>query len=85
MITVAIVAGAFIAGVLVGVIALLRAGIAREESGRSLRDEPPNRASAVTRRMVGLYVRMPSDTRADDEADFADTRNVRALPARPRR
>ena len=83
MITVAIVAGAFIAGVVVSTIALLRAGIAREESGRSLRDEPPTRASAVTRRMVGLYVQMPRDSQADDRAQFADARNIRPLPTRP--
>ncbi len=85
MITVASVVGAFIAGVLVSAIALLRSGIAREESGRSLRCGPPNRASAVTRRMAGLYVQMPRDPEADDRAEFTDARNIRPLPTRPLR
>jgi hypothetical protein len=77
MITVAIVAVAFVAGAVAGVIALLRAGIAREESENSLRDEPPTRSSAVTRRIVGLYVRMPKSESADDVAEMAA---IRPLP-----
>ena len=42
-----------------GVVALVRAGIAREESDRSLLCDPPTRAAAVARRVVGLYVRTP--------------------------
>lgn len=84
MIIIAIVVGAFIAGVIVGIVALLRAGIAREESTGSLRDGPPNQASAVTRRIVGLHVRMPLSTRADDQNDFAAAHKIRPLPVRPR-
>jgi hypothetical protein len=78
MITIAIVAIAFIAGAIAGVIALLRAGIAREESENSLRDEPPTRTSAATRHLVGLYVRMPKSDSADDVAEMA---GIRPLPA----
>jgi hypothetical protein len=84
MIIIAIVVSAFIAGVIVGIIALLCAGIAREESKGSLRHGPPNQASAGTRRIVGLHVRMPPSTRADDQIDFTATHTVRALPVRPR-
>ena len=40
-------------------LAFLRAGITREDSDRSIRGEPATLSSAVTRRVVGLYVRMP--------------------------
>lgn len=46
-------------GLTVGVVALVRAGVAREESDRSLLADPPTRAAAITRRAVGLYVRTP--------------------------
>jgi hypothetical protein len=62
MITIVIVASAFLAVVIVGVIALLRAGIAREESDRSLLGDPATLATAATRRVVGLYVRTPERT-----------------------
>lgn len=78
MITVAIVVVAFIAGAAAGAIALVRAGIAREESENSLRDEPPTRTSAATRRMVGLYVRMPKSGTAAD--DVAETAAIRPFP-----
>jgi len=44
---------------IVVVLAMLRAGIAREESDNSLSGAPATLASALTRRTVGLYVRMP--------------------------
>ena len=84
MIIIAIVVDAFIAGVIVGIVALLRVGIAREESKGSLRDGPPNQASAVTRSIVGLHVRMPPSPRADDQIDFTAARKILALPVRPR-
>jgi hypothetical protein len=59
MITVVIVAIACPAGAIAGVIALLRAGIAREEADHSLLGDPATRATAATRRIVGLYVRTP--------------------------
>lgn len=59
MITIVIAASAFLAGAIAGVIALLRAGIAREESDHSLLGDPATRATAATRRVVGLYVRTP--------------------------
>jgi hypothetical protein len=62
MITVVIVASAFLAGVIAGVIVLLRSGIAREESDHSLLGDPATRATAATRRVVGLYVRTPERT-----------------------
>jgi hypothetical protein len=77
MITVAIAVVAFIAGAVASAIALVRAGIAREESENSLRNGPPNRTSAATRRMVGLYVRTPKSDSADDVTEMA---TVRLLP-----
>jgi hypothetical protein len=66
MIIYALVAAAFVIGVIVGGIVLLRIGIAREERDRSMLGVPATRASGVTRRMVGLYVRAPRHvTRAD--------------------
>ena len=38
-------------------------GIAREESDNSLRGKPATLAAALTRRMVGFYVRMHPPTR----------------------
>jgi hypothetical protein len=70
MITIVIVASAFLTGVIAGVIALLRAGIAREESDHSLLRDPTTRAAAATRRVVGLYVRTPNEaTEADHHPD----------------
>jgi hypothetical protein len=65
MITIVIAASAFLAGVIAGVIALLRAGIAREESDHSLLDDPATRTTAATRRVVGLYLRTPERTAED--------------------
>jgi hypothetical protein len=59
MITIAIVVGASVLGLAVGVIAVLQAGIAREEADRSLLADPATCAASVTRRLVGLYVRTP--------------------------
>ncbi len=59
MITTVLVVGILIACVIARLIAFFRAGIAREEADRSLLGEPATRASAVTRRVVGLYVRTP--------------------------
>jgi hypothetical protein len=59
MIIIAIAATSFLVGVIAGVIVLLRAGINREESDRSLLDQPPTRAARATRRLIGLYVRTP--------------------------
>lgn len=70
MIIYALVAAAFVIGVIAAVTVLLRAGIAREERDHSLLDRPATRAAGVTRRMVGLYVRAP---RYADRADQATT------------
>jgi len=55
----AIGAAAFVTGAMAGVIGFLRAGIVREERDHSLLDRPATRASGITRRLVGLYVRSP--------------------------
>jgi len=52
----------FIAGVIAGIVAMVLLGIAHEEADRSLLDEPPTRAAAATRRMVGWYARVPEGT-----------------------
>lgn len=56
MLTIVILAAAFAAGVMASAIWFLRAGIAREESGKSLFGEPPTAAAARTRRIVALGV-----------------------------
>jgi len=79
VIIIVIAAIAFLAGAIAGIIALLRAGIAREESDHSLRGEPATRAARATRRVVRLYVSMPervtqTDDRADHQADASQRR-----------
>lgn len=59
MITFALIVATFIAGMVAGVVILLRAGIAREESDHSLLGKPSTRTARATRRIVGLYVRTP--------------------------
>jgi hypothetical protein len=55
MITISILAVTLLAGALAGAIAMLRAGIAREESDKSLLGKPVTRASALTRWIVDLH------------------------------
>jgi hypothetical protein len=59
MIIITILVAALFGCLTAGVVALVRAGVAREESDRSLLRDPPTRAAAITRRLVGLYVRTP--------------------------
>jgi hypothetical protein len=59
MITVVIIGAAILVLAVGGLIVILRAGIAREDADHSLRGEPVTLASAITRRLVGLHVRMP--------------------------
>jgi len=59
MINFAITAAAVVAALIAGAVAVLRAGIVREESDRSLLGAPATRTASVTRRVVGLYVRAP--------------------------
>jgi hypothetical protein len=54
----------------IATIGLLRAGIAREDSDHSIKGQPPTRASAFTRCMVGLYVRTPSHGGGDADDDW---------------
>lgn len=61
MIIIAILIIAFVAGVIAGMVALLRMGIAREEDDKSLMRPPPSRAAAATRRVVGWHGSMPED------------------------
>lgn len=51
----------FVASLIAGALMFVRAGIAREEADHSLRARPATRIAAVTRRVVGLHVRMPLD------------------------
>jgi len=77
MITTVILIAGIPAVIAVGAIVLLRAGIAREDSDHSLKGMPATRASAMTRRMVGLYVRTPQRSAADDIADRAGSPDSR--------
>ena len=82
MIAITVIAVATMAGVLAGVVALVRASIASEESGNSLRGEPPTLAAALTRRIVGLYVRLPERGGHDEhEADRLHARRDQYPPA----
>ena len=69
-----ILAAVVLASVLIAIVALVRAGIVREDSDYTLRGKPPTLAAALTRRIVGLYVRMPEDaTQAHPTNDQTDT------------
>jgi hypothetical protein len=82
MITLGIAAAAFLIGVIAGVMLLLRAGINREESDRSLLDEPATRAATATRRVLSLYIRAPRRiTEADDVAAQTDAGQSQLPPA----
>ena len=59
MIIFAIVAAFVLIAFIAGAIALLRAGIIREESDHSLLGAPSTRTASLTRRVVGLHVRAP--------------------------
>jgi hypothetical protein len=61
MIIVAILAVAFIAGVITGIVVLLCASIAREDDDKSLMRRPPTRAAATTRRVIGWHGSMPEN------------------------
>jgi uncharacterized membrane protein len=80
MITIAIVATAFVAGAIAGVVVLLRVGMASEESYQPLLGEPATRRAAATRRIVGLYVN--PDQRAN-QADHAADRTGAGHAQRP--
>jgi hypothetical protein len=56
-----ILAAVAVASVPIALVALLRAGIVREDSEHTLRGEPPTLAAALTRRIVGLYASKPED------------------------
>jgi hypothetical protein len=71
MITIAIVIGASALGLAVAVIAMLQAGISREEADHSLLAEPATCAASVTRRLVGLYVRIPDRVTGSGPQDAA--------------
>ena len=64
-----ILATVVLASVLIAIVALLRAGIVREDSDYSLRGEPPTLAAALTRRIVGLYASKPEDPAQADPAN----------------
>ena len=73
----------FLAGVLVGMGAMVCLGIAREESRKSLRKDPPGPAAAATRTLVGFHARPPHGNeasagnawmnRANDAGDWRPT------------
>jgi hypothetical protein len=86
MITIAIVVAAVVLGLAFAVIAMLQAGIAREESDRSLLADPATRAAKATRCLVGLYVRTPERvTGADRHLDSNGPGPACKPPTRPSR
>jgi hypothetical protein len=82
MIAITAITVATIAGAMACVVAVVRASIAREESGNSLRGEPPTLAAALTRHIVGLYVRLPErGGHGEHEADRPDAGQGQCPPA----
>ncbi len=57
----------FVAGVLVGMGLMVCLGIAREESRKSLRKDPPGPAASATRAVVGFHAR-PSYRTSDGDS-----------------
>jgi hypothetical protein len=80
MITIAILTAVFGIGLIAGLVALVRVGIAREEHDRSLLDQPPTLAVALTRRIVGLYVRTPHGSPATLTQPRSSSPNVTSSP-----
>jgi hypothetical protein len=86
MITIAIVIAALTAALAAAVIVMLQAGIAREESDRTLLADPTTRAAKATRCLVGLYVRTPDHrSEAARHPDSDAPGSDRNPPARPGR
>jgi hypothetical protein len=85
-IAIAVAAAAFVLGLAFAVIAILRAGISREEADRSLLADPATASAKVTRCLVGLYVRTPGRlTGADPHPDSDGPGSAHKPPARPGR
>lgn len=69
MITALIVIAMAPAVVMACVVTLLRAWLRREDTGHSIKAAPSTRTSAVSRRIVGLYVRTPAADAEDRQPD----------------
>lgn len=65
----------FLSGAIVGIMMLLRLGIAQDEGSRSLTDPPPTRVAAATRRMLGLHYKDPMPRPGDTSAMIAQHAN----------
>jgi hypothetical protein len=86
MITIAIVVAALVLGLAVAVIAMLQAGISREEADHTLLADPATRAARATRRLVGLYVRTPEHRTETNRHPSSDPfGSARKPPRRPGR
>jgi hypothetical protein len=86
MIAIAIATAAFVLGLAFAVIAILQAGIAREEADRSLLADPATASAKMTRCLVGLYVRTPErPNAADRHPDSGGPGSAHQPPARPNR
>jgi hypothetical protein len=86
MIAIAVATAAVVLGLAFAVIAMLQAGIAREEADRSLLADPATASAKVTRCLVGLYVRTPERvTGADGHPDSDGPGSACKPPARPNR
>jgi len=82
MIVILILAAPIATGI-VGVVALVRAGIAREERGRGLAGRPASRTEAATRRIVGWHGDPPHiRSAADRQADCAGPRPLKLVSSR---
>jgi hypothetical protein len=86
MIVIVILAAALATGI-AGVVALVCAGIAREERGRTLADRPASRTEAAARRIVGWHgepprIRSAADRQADCGATRPDARPLTLVSSR---
>ena len=68
MITIAILAVAFLLGIFAGVLALVRLGSSRDKHGRWFPRDAETRATAATRIITGLYVHMPGPVSQNEYA-----------------
>lgn len=75
MITVVVIFAAFVAAAITVIVALLRLGIAREETGHhSLYSEPPTVAAAISHRLLDWHGPVPSDAvKSNYAANLAST------------
>jgi hypothetical protein len=84
VITIVVLIATIPAVVIVFAVALLRAGINREDADHSIYGPSPSRTSAMTRRVVGLYVRTPAAGHQEDPRTDGRGSTAHLWPSGPR-